>query len=47
MALSKDNFKWKIGGFGGLNSQLEDVLRIGGHLCSVESRILDLSGLKI
>ena len=25
--------KWKIGGFGVQNSKLEDILRIGGHLC--------------
>ena len=25
--------KWKIGGFGGQVSKLEDILRIGGHLC--------------
>ena len=25
--------KWKIGVFGVQNSQLEDILRIGGHLC--------------
>ena len=24
---------WKNGGFGGQNVKLEDILRIGGHLC--------------